>query len=179
MKKSEQQLISRGLDGALDESERTAFERLLAENPEAARLAERWERTGDHLRTTMAPPAIPDAAVAWQDIRREIRRQTADTKPAGATETANWAGRMRWAGAFAAVCFLLLAGWLGYRYTVDGEAMFARGTTSMSPLPPAPERVEWVVAEVPGATTMIFTDAETEMTVIWMDLADAGNSHDS
>lgn len=176
MRKREQQLISRGLDDDLGEGERTALERLLAEKPEAARLAKNWEQTGDHLRQAMAPATIPDAAVAWQDIRREIRRQTADDREAGSEEAAGWQGRLRWAGAIASICILALGGWLGYRYAIDGEALFARGAP---PLPPAPERVEWVVAEVPGATTMIFTDAETEMTVIWMDLADAGNSRDS
>ena len=40
-------------------------------------------------------------------------------------------------------------------------------------------RVEWVKAELPGATTMIYTDEETDITVIWMDVAQNGEARDS
>lgn len=160
MKKSEKKLISRGLDGALSPEERVRLETLRETNPEVRATERAWSAIGDQVRRVPVQP--PDAAVAWQDIRRAIR--TAGEQSAGEAAPAAWFGRLRWAVALSAFAVLALLGVSAWRL-MEGAAV----TWSATPDPA--DRVAWVVAEIPGATTMIYTDKETDMTVIWMDVA--------
>lgn len=168
MKRSLQKLISRGLDGELSPAERAQLERALAGDPSAAKTAGGWERIGDHLRGEAGRVAVPDAAVAWQDIRREIHRQEPEREAAAASLLT---GRLRWAAAMASVCVVGLLAWSALRLT-HREAVVADVNAPAS-------RVAWVVAEVPGATTMIYTDRETDMTVIWLDVANHNDPRDT
>lgn len=170
MKSSIARLISRGMDSDLAPREREKLERILAHDDEAARLSRQWQTAGDMLRADAARIKAPDVTVAWQDIRREIRNVEATPET---VFTGLLASRFRWAGALAAVFVIGLISWSIVQVAKTPGAMTARLDREV------PAKVEWVVAEVPGATTMIYTDTETELTVIWMDLAQTVDPKDS
>jgi len=166
MKRSEAELISRSMDGRLSVAERAKAERLLAEDPQAAAAARIWQAIGDQLRMDAGRATAPDPVLAWQEIRREIRRN--EPEPA-----ASWFGAgIRWAAVLAMVAGFGLAAWSIQRHYLRSDAGVMADPDSAS-------RVDWVKVEVPGATTMIYTDIETDMTVIWMDLAQNTDPRDS
>jgi len=168
--KAEKQLISRGLDGELTAGERARLEQLLAARPEARQTLDAWDRLGDQMRRDAATISVPDAAVAWVDIRRAIRQQEA-AEPEG-VYAPGLLGRLRWAGAVAALAVIGLLGWSAFR-------LWEKPGTPVAEWSPPANRVEWVVAGIPGATTMIYTDPETDMTVIWMDVAQEVDPRDT
>ncbi len=170
MKRSDAQLISRGLDGELNAPERERLDDLLARDPVAAKTAQQWYAAGDAMRSTAARTQAPDPLLAWQDIRREIRRG----ESAGESSRSHvFSGAWMRAGALAAFIVAGYLGWAGWQHGRQGQVV-----TAAVPDQPA-ARVEWVEAEIPGATTMIFTDAETDLTVIWMDLAQNNDPRDT
>ena len=67
--------------------------------------------------------------------------------------------RLKWAAAIMTLVFLGL-----------GIAVLRHGPSAMAS---SPAEVEWVSTEVPGATTMVYQDEETGLTVIWMMEEDA------
>ena len=169
MKKSDARLISRGLDGSLSPEERQRMDALLAASAEARATRQAWEALGDGVRDHAARHPAPDPALAWQDIRREIRRLDAERQDA---PDAGWLFRFRVAGAVAALVVIGILGLSAWRL-LEGPGASSFAATPLS------ERVEWVIAEVPGASTMIYTDPETELTVIWMDIAQIHDPRDS
>ncbi|HMO03303.1 MAG TPA: zf-HC2 domain-containing protein [Kiritimatiellia bacterium] len=170
MKKSELELISRGLDGDLSPDERVRLEALRTREPEARTVERQWTVLGDTLRHDQV--AAPDATVAWQDIQRAIRQQAGD---AGSASTGGWMVRFRWAAGLAVLVVGTVLGLSAWR-VLDGRTPVWVMT---DPVESPANRVEWVVAEIPGATTMIYTDTETDMTVIWMDVAQNVDPRDS
>jgi anti-sigma factor RsiW len=169
MNTANRKLISRGLDAELSGKDRDKLEALLASDAEAKKTSTDWELFGDAMRLEARNAPAPDATLAWQDIRRVIRQQ----ESAPAAEGTGWLlGRMRWAGAIASTLVLGALAWSVWQLVVRPEQ---GGLASFSPA----NRVEWVIAELPGATTMIYTDVETELTVIWMDVAQTADPRDS
>lgn len=163
MKKSELELISRGLDGDLAPDERARLEALRTRDPEARTVEQAWTSVGDAVRCDRG--TTPDPALAWQDIRRAIRQQAGE---GDATPAFGWPLRFRWASALAVLAVGAVLGLSAWRVWDDGRAP---GWGMAEPDDSPANRVEWVIAEIPGATTMIYTDTETDMTVIWMDVA--------
>lgn len=170
MKKSELELISRGLDGDLSPDERDRLEALRSRDPSARTTERQWAALGDTLRRDRG--TAPDPALAWQDIRRAIHQQAgeADTTPAP-----GWSVRFRWAFALSILAVGAVLG-LSVRHE---WARHTREWVAAGPEGSPANRVAWVVAEIPGATTMIYTDTETDMTVIWMDVAQNVDPRDS
>jgi anti-sigma-K factor RskA len=149
------------LDGDLAAAEAEALRRRADADPGLHRSMEDWQRIGGLLRDDPVE-GVPDPEVAWAGVRRAIRAGA----PAEGVDVPSW--RLRWAvGAVAAtvVAILALGGWRVLRL---GDApMLARGT---------PAVVEWVEAELPGASPMVFEDEETGCTVIWMVVAEEGGA---
>lgn len=167
MKTSVHKLISRGLDGALRPDERQRLEQLRESDPSVRQTERVWMAVGEQIRST--PVAPPDAAVAWQDIRRAIRQQEADPS----TDSYLFFSRLKWTGAFAGLVLAVVLGLYARHLVQTRERTF--GQVDDTPV----NRVEWVVAEIPGATTMIYTDTETDLTVIWMDVAQNADPRDT
>ena len=145
---------SRLLDGELDppRAERLrpgGVPSALEENAERE-----WRALGDHLRAQPIP--VPPAEVLWQDVHREIRK--------GAQE--HWVHqhlrvRWDWEAVAASVVFIVALGYFGLKIT--------------SPVPAyaEPARVEWVEAELPGSSAMVYEDDTTGVVVIWLITPDA------
>jgi len=168
MKKSDKKLISRGIDSELSVNDRVQLDVLITTEPEAGKTAMVWQAIGDQLRSDVSLVSVPDPAVAWQDIRREIRQHEGTIKE---TPAASF-GRLGWASVFASALVVSVLGMWAWMLIRTPASMMAEH-------PAAANRVEWVKAEIPGATTMIYTDTETDLTVIWMDVAQNGEPHDS
>jgi anti-sigma factor RsiW len=168
MKNSDKKIISRGIDSELSVNDRVHLDVLISTEPEAGKTARVWEAIGDHLRSEASLVSVPDPAVAWQDIRREIRQQEGTTKESPAASL----GRLGWASVVASALVVSMLGVWAWMLIRTPASMMANH-------PAAATRVEWVKAEIPGATTMIYTDTETDLTVIWMDVAQQGEPHDS
>lgn len=145
--------ISLDLDGELAPGRRDALQAHLDACPVCREVREQWARIGADLRARPVPQAqAPEAA--WADVRRAIRL-------AGAREE-----RPEPAWVFgvpvrvAAVIVLVLALGIGTWLMVGrpGAVSAARARTE----------VEWVETSLPGATPMVYEDAETGWTVIWV-----------
>lgn len=166
MNRKQMKLISRGLDSELDREEREALEELLKKTPEAGDAARVWGIAGDCLREESMRIPVQDSELAWLDIRRTIRLGEEAEDNRGLVMT-----RLRWISGVASILFLLLLGWSGIRVLQGLRAPLA----ALAP----PERVEWAVPGISGAATMIYTDTETDLTVIWLDIGDHERTSDS
>lgn len=171
MKRSDEKLVSRGIDREVDAEERKRLDVILSTDPDAVATDSEWRRIGDTLRHAPVRSAVPDVAVAWRDIQRAIREQGQGVEGERRIEfPSGW--RMPWAAAAAALLVVGLLGWSSWR--------LLRPSTAPVPIATATaDRVEWVVAEIPGATTMIYSDAEDDLTVIWMDVAQDRDPRDT
>lgn len=142
-------LWSRRRDGELDprraarleaDGERPAF----IDEAEAA-----WSELGDRLRSQPIP--TPPAEAMWQDVRREIRRQAGERRGLRLPLI-----RLDWAAIAASAVFVVALGYFGLRIARPPDAMAARTP------------VEWVEAELPGSSAMVYEDKANGAVVIWL-----------
>ena len=79
-----------------------------------------------------------------------------------------WAlGRFKWAGALAAVCLLLVGVWSVWR---GPDAPPYPGAIALADR----TEVEWVETDLPDAFSMVYEDADTGLTVIWVMVDEPG-----
>ncbi|HMP77217.1 MAG TPA: hypothetical protein PKE12_13050 [Kiritimatiellia bacterium] len=110
-----------------------------------------WKALGDHLRSESIP--TPPAEVMWNDVRRAIHQLRDDRR-----SHLHAAGRFRWdwAALAATAIFMLALGFFSLRITMPSAAYAD------------PARVEWVEAELPGSTAMVYEDESSGAVVIWL-----------
>lgn len=149
MNKKLEQDLSRHLDGELPPGRAGTLQRALEESDSLERAHADMREIGDLLRAQEVPEGKP-AEVVWSDVQRAIRLQQSDDSGQ------HWilGSRLKWAAAIMIVGFVAL-----------GLAVLQSGVPQVAA---APVEVEWVDTEVPGATTMVYQDDETGLTVIWM-----------
>ncbi|MBW7909264.1 MAG: hypothetical protein H3C50_10185 [Kiritimatiellae bacterium] len=156
MKREKQlELLSRWRDGELPPNERARVEAARAALGGEAEQA--WEALGEHLRAQPVPAPTPEAM--WNDVRRAIR--VAQAEPAVAVGAG---GRWNWAVAALAVLFMVGVGLFGVRIWLAPSAEAAM------------PRVEWVEAELPGSSAMVYEDEASGAVVIWLMTPDEGPS---
>jgi anti-sigma factor RsiW len=157
--------LSRHLDGELDARRSALLERWLADEPALRARAETWKAEGEQLRTLAGE--VPDAATGWADVRTALARARTD----GAEQETTTAFGSRWSWSTAMVVLLLAAVGLGLWSQRRGVKVVASEAAE-------PLEVEWAETELPGASTMVFRDEETGLTVIWLvEDGDAENGH--
>lgn len=147
--------ISRYVDGELPSPRREQIARELETSEEARRMKADFETIGERLREGPVPAARPPEAV-WADVRRGIRlARKAPARPA------SWVlgSRVQWVGATMVAVLVGLTVWSGIR---------SMGPSAPASLGSTVAEVEWMETDVPGATTMLYQDEETGLTVIWM-----------
>jgi len=112
---------------------------------------EAWQTAGDRLRSQAIP--TPPAEVMWNDVRRDIHLLRDDKRL-----HAHAQGRFRWdwAAITATALFMFVLGFFSLRIAMPPDA-FA-----------APARVEWVEAELPGSSAMVYEDEASGAVVIWL-----------
>ncbi len=154
-RKKAEQWLSMALDGELSARRRARLDAYLAAHPELDDLRNDWQAIGDRYRAAMPPcPQTPEAA--WHDVRRAIRVQ--GDLPHG--EIVTFQGRMKWAGALAAAFLVMMGAWLLVQSPDPGRV----GTIAAADR----TEVEWVETDLPDAMSMVYEDAETGLTVIWV-----------
>lgn len=141
--------LSRFRDGELPHSRAEALRRAVEDSPELRRLENEFRDIGEQLRELDVPAGKP-AEVAWSDVQRGLRLQDSDAEGGAGI----LGSRLKWAAAIMSTVFIAL-----------GLAVMQAGTVTATV---GPAEVEWVSTEVPGASTMVYQDEETGLTVIWM-----------
>jgi anti-sigma factor RsiW len=145
--KKAQQWISRDLDGELGARRKSRLDAHISTCAACRELREQWGRVGAQLRETL-PVAAQTPEAAWADVRRSIRvsRKEKELWPAWVLVPS-----VRWATAAALLMLVTLFG-LRTRQMAPVE-----GTT-----------VELVETDLPGAAPMVYEDAGSGLTVIWV-----------
>lgn len=146
--------ISADLDGELSPREKALLEAHLAGCATCRRMREKWGQFGIRMRTAPAP-AAPSSEAAWEDIRRTIRTIPRERRIIDASWV--FGPGLKWAVA-ALLVIALGAGIFGVR---------PRGRSLQAEAPPAAE-VELVETGLPGASPMVYEDAESGWMVIWI-----------
>lgn len=153
MNRRVEEQMSRLVDGELDAQERAALERRLQAHPEDRAVLEQWRGFGDRLRE---PVPAPTAEAMWNDVQRAIRRLPA----AADAPSPGW----RWGWSAAIVAAVLVA--------VLGLSVVRLVTPASAPA----RAVEWVEAELPDASTLVYEDEESGVVVIWLMTAESGTA---
>jgi anti-sigma factor RsiW len=155
-----EQLLSRGLDGEINQAERAELDRLLETDPELRKLETAWRAYADVLRAQPAPPP-PTPEAAWADVQRAIR---IDRGAAPRRNEGVFGWRLGWASATIAIALVGFGGWsLRYRPASPTAMDVGRDV-----------EVEFVESDLPGAQPMVYEDAETGITVVWIAGLDNG-----
>ena len=151
-----QELMSQAMDGELDARARLQVDQHVAGCPACQAARQAWQQAGSLLRTEAV--AIPPAEVMWADVQRAIRL----AEPVHEPVAAGW--RLRWAGL--GVGLLLLGAGLWGSLRGPPQAAVAQ----FEPV------VEWAEAELPGTSTMVYEDADSDTVVIWLMTAENGEA---
>jgi anti-sigma factor RsiW len=149
-----QRWISRDLDGELHGRQKAALDAHVKTCAACARVREKWGLLGIRLRETPAVPSAQTPEAAWADVRRSIR-------DAGGSASAGerfWvlSPGLRWAAVAAAVTVMGVAG-----------GLLALQRTRIVAAAPS-TTVEWAETGLPGAAPMVYEDAGSGLTVIWV-----------
>lgn len=150
-----EELLSRALDGELPAEQRAALDSHVASCASCRALCEDWTRNAALLRDQKIEPA-QTAEALWADVQRTIRLQ--GERPGVEVSVFGW--RLQWAGVmiFAILLGVSAFGLLRLRSPqVETTQVIERGV-----------EVEFVETDVPGASPMVYQDAETGWTVIWV-----------
>ena len=146
-----QEWMSRALDGELNAAEQAELEHYLADHPESRIVQAEWRRVGDLLRSE--PAQMPTAEAMWADVQRALRVAEPETLPA-------WSGgRLKWAAAFTGLALVGMGLWAALQPRSSSVSLAQEMATPV---------VEWAEAELPGTSTMVYEDAESDTVVIWL-----------
>lgn len=147
-----QKALSQYIDGELRDSKSGRLSADLESDASLRDLKAEYSAIGDQLRD-LEPSEAPPVEKMWSDIRREIRRGTRQE-----IEPSAFGVRLRWAGGTVATALVLMMAWVVMQSSFFGSEAYAASAAE----------VEWVETEVPNASTMVYCDDDTGMTVIWI-----------
>lgn len=141
--------LSRQRDGELDARRAARLDKGAIRPALLDEADEAWKEIGDHLRNQSIP--TPPTEVMWTDVRREIRYAREDRWAREHTR-----GQWNWAVVAISAIFMALLGFFSLRLSMPPEAYASE------------PRVEWVEAELPGSSAMVYEDKESGAVVIWL-----------
>lgn len=144
--------LSRYLDGELRGPSSSRMASDLESDASLQALKAEYSAIGEQLRD-LETPAAPPVEKLWADIRRDIRLGANQGEDLSA-----FGSRLHWAGGTVATVLVLMMVWIVMQSGSLGTAAYADTAAE----------VEWVETEVPNASTMVYLDDETGMTVIWI-----------
>lgn len=147
--RSVQRLLSAERDGAPATSERAALDSHVAECAVCRQFQFTMMEAADAWRTTTARVQVPDAELAWQAVRREIRSD-------GAAETRSAPLFSRWVLPLGAVAALAAV------------AVIVAPRWQQVPTAPARDVARADFVEVGGASSpMVYVDDKSGWLVVW------------
>ena len=148
-----QKWISLEMDGELSPRRAVRLQAHLGICPGCQKTRDEWVSVGVRMRERNVP-ILKSPEAAWADVRRAIR---SDQEERYETEEA-WAGGapLRWAAA--ALLVMILGSGLFLTLQKGTVGMARAGATE----------VEFVETGLPDATPMVYEDAESGWTVIWV-----------
>jgi anti-sigma factor RsiW len=146
-----QKVLSRYIDGELQGTKSSRMTADLESDASMREVQAEYSAIGDRLRDLETPEA-PPVEKMWSDIQRDIRLGTNPGEDATA-----FGSRLRWAGGTVATVLALMMVWIVMQSGFFGSEAYA-----------AAAEVEWVETDVPNASTMVYLDDDTGMTVIWI-----------
>jgi anti-sigma factor RsiW len=151
-----EELLSRAIDGELTPTEVNLLAEYRRSHPELDEVEAAWREAGRHLSEPVALPVTPEAA--WQDVRRRIRLAR-DVEEDRRAPVFGW--RLRWAASIMVLTLLVLSG--------VAVLQLRRGTApALAHEAEQGTQVEFVETDLPGASPMVYEDAETGWVVIWV-----------
>jgi len=144
--------LSRYLDGELRGPSSSRMASDLESDASLQALKAEYSAIGEQLRD-LETPAAPPVEKLWSDIRRDIRLGANQGEDLSA-----FGSRLHWAGGTVATVLVLMMVWIVMQSGSLGTAAYADTAAE----------VEWVETDVPNASTMVYLDDDTGMTVIWI-----------
>lgn len=133
------------LDDELDLTERESVERWLTNDPEAAQVLETLKQTQTILRGSHSPE--PNIEEAWQEFSKELRQSTSP-KPS-----------IRFPIPLSAAAAMLILG-----------VVFWVAWPSNQPMSVA-QKVEMVTSDLEASSPIVYIDAESGWTIVWVEPA--------
>ena len=154
--------LSAMADGALRPRRATQVEAHMANCPACREFSQELGTLAQLVRTRPAP-AGPTPEAAWADVRRALRLQ--GDRP-GRPSPFGWLTRpLPWVGALATACVLIAIGALWLRV---GHVPPETKPPPIVAATAATTQVLSVSTELADASTMVYEDAESGWTVIWV-----------
>ena len=148
------ELLSRFVDGEVSPDEARRVREALAGDPSLQKTLAGFN-TQLALHRDLPVEGTPTPEAMWQDVQRAIRN--AEPEPVVRPLLFPW--RLGWAGAIVATALVAVGTYVAYRKPVEITVAAAVDTST---------RVEFVEAGDADASTMVYEDAETGWTVIWV-----------
>ena len=148
-----QKWISLEMDGELAPLRSIRLQAHLETCPNCLKIRDEWASVGIRMRGRQIS-VLKSPEAAWADVRRAIRN---DQEERYETEEAWFIGApLRWAAA--ALLVMILGSGLFLNFQKGAVGMARAGATE----------VEFVETGLPDATPMVYEDAESGWTVIWV-----------
>jgi len=147
--------MSMALDGELSPRRVARLEAYLNQHPELMEDRATWKANAEFLRAHCRVASAQTAASAWQDVCRAIRLADSSSH-----EGEGFDFRLKWASALAALLLLFAGAGVVYR-TLQSPAWTVVAEADRT-------EVEWVETDLPDAMSMVYEDADTGLTVIWV-----------
>ncbi len=154
--------ISMDVDGELSSRRRSRLAGWLERHPDMKDLQDAWLLQKKILHEYIPEPVqTPEAA--WQNIRRMIRAESAGRDMVN-NDMSGY--RFKFASAMAVALLMILAGiFFLQSWALEDLDMIAHMDRT---------EVEWVESDLPDAMSMVYEDADTGLTVIWVLTAENG-----
>ena len=151
-------LLSRSLDGELESAdEQTLLKEHLESCPSCRNIEVWWKDYGQYMRESEVP-APQSAMVAWRTIHREIREE--ESRDAGEFQVKPKSVWYWGAPTAIAALFVLFAGlYFALPTAKETPESLASGTKT---------KIEFLETDIPGASTMVYVDQDSGLTVLWV-----------
>lgn len=165
-RKKLEQTVSRYIDGELSRGAADRVRESLQHDDELQAAEKEWDTIRTLLCSQPIPP-IQTSEAAWADIQRELRRAEGDGREGWPV----FDSRFKWATGM--MTTILLAGvvWFVSNWEARNPKVAAlenQGDANTVDAIGGAVEVEWVEAELPGSTSIVFQDEDTGVTVIWL-----------
>ena len=154
-----ERLLSQHMDGELDAEQAAGLQSHLEACPHCAETRDAWAGYRG-LMHSIAPSVASDTGALWADIAGKLGDQVS----APVKTVVPWPFSAKALTALAAVIVISASIYMGRRAISPDEAALAQASA-----------VEYFETDLPGASPMLYIDADVGWTVVWVVEADASS----